>query len=128
MKKRIFKSIYVLLVVCLLLPVGALVGCTDKEPKERVLTEYEQMLVGEWRYLTFYSDGTCTDKSSSSKQFEFRQVGRGYHAEFGNYTKFKVGTGYLYLFDDYPDALYYVNDDISNLHKLDIPYDRRITD
>lgn len=99
MNKRFVKLVTVISALMLMLPVFALVGCTDKTPKERELNAIELQLVGTWKskqntLYTFKADGTLEAGGVIS---EFRQEG---DAVMGVGDKY----GHFYWIYDHPDA------------------------
>lgn len=106
MKKK-FVKILSLILVFSLLSVFALVGCTDKPRK---LNDVEKSIVGKWSAMsivyTFNADGSWnTDNGHSGT---FKQDGDGTN-DYGHYYAIYRGKnyGYMYLFDDEPDKLYF---------------------
>lgn len=115
MNKRFVKLVTVISALTLVLPVFALVGCTDKTPKERELNAVELQLVGTWKdkdnmLITFMSDGTCDIYGTIR---EFRQEGdavMGVGDKYGHFYWIYTSKTSKYpncaYFDDEPDRLY----------------------
>ena len=120
MKNRFIKILSVVLSLSLLLPVFALVGCTDKTPKARELNAIELQLVGTWRsrdtgtLLILKSDGTL---EGGGRITEFRQegdavmtVGDKYGHFYWIYDHPDAKNPNLAYFEDEPDKLYAFSD------------------
>lgn len=118
MKKKFVKLLTVIAAFTFLFPVFALVGCTDKKDKPRVLDGVELRVVGTWKNnlpaggitYTFKDDGTYTISNGNSG--EFRHDGEGIETDGearGHYYIIKAGGGKNALFDIEPNKLIPIN-------------------
>ncbi len=142
MKRKVFKYLSVCLAIAALLPAFALIGCTDKEEKERELNHIEKYIVGTWKNkpeknmynegLVFKSDRTVQsiDPNNNDKvtnnlgTFEVDLNADGTDDELGHYYVVAISKdgSKLAFFNSQPDRLYYFDRDGTTILKTDDSY------